>query len=108
MGDIFENTKMKLQEGDQLAFKEIFDAFYDRLYAFSYKYVKDNYAAEEVVENTMLSIWEKRAQICTIKELKPYLYKMVYNASIDFLKAKKKIIPLDTNLYDSISYFDKY
>ena len=41
------------------AFKTLFDLFYVRLCSFSMKYVEDKFAAQEIVENTMLILWEK-------------------------------------------------
>ncbi|UMB52496.1 RNA polymerase sigma-70 factor [Lutibacter sp. A64] len=92
---------LNLKKGDTNAFKLIFDAFYDRLYAFSYQYVKEKYAAEEIVENTMLMVWEKRKHLDAIQNLKSYLYKTVRNASLDYLKKSSKTVQLDTELHDT-------
>ncbi|WP_405609111.1 RNA polymerase sigma factor [Polaribacter sp. Asnod1-A03] len=104
---ISKETLLNLKNGDQAAFKVVFDTFYERLHAFSYKYVLDSYAAEEIVENIMLHIWEKRDKLDTINNIKPYLYTSVKNASLDYLKKVKKVIPLNTS-HNNISMFDTY
>lgn len=101
----FEIVISNLKKGNSKAFKELFDVFYERLYAFSFKYVQDNYAAEEIVENTMLMIWERRKSLDTIKDLKSYLYTSVRNASFDYIKKEKKVVPINIEMHDSIDYF---
>ncbi|QTE21332.1 RNA polymerase sigma factor [Polaribacter cellanae] len=107
MTELSKTVLENLKKGNQAAFKELFDFFYERLYAFSFKYVKNNYAAEEITANTMLFLWEKRANISNIKDIKPYLYKVTRNASLDYLKNKDKVVRLDFNSV-SLLYFDKY
>ncbi|MBJ6368389.1 RNA polymerase sigma factor [Snuella sedimenti] len=104
----FENVILNLKKGDPNAFKQLFDSFYEKLYAFSFNYVKDEYAAEEVVENTMLMVWEKRQNLDAIKDLKSYLYKSVRNASFDYLKKKKKVVSLDIESHDSLFNFEQH
>lgn len=89
-----------LKSGSSQAFKEIFNAFYTRLCAFSLKYVKDTYAAEEIVENTLFRLWEKRAKLEHVTNLKAYLYGMVRNACYDYLKDQKKYVRLDHENHD--------
>jgi RNA polymerase sigma-70 factor (ECF subfamily) len=107
MDKISEEVLSGLKDGDQVAFKVVFDFFYERLYAFSLKYVKNSYAAEEITANTMLYLWEKRESISNIKEIKPYLYRVTRNASILYLKNAEKVIPLDSS-FENLPHFDKY
>ena len=96
---------INIKNGDSNAYKELFDSFYESLYAFSFNYVKDTYVAEEITENVMLTIWEKRDNLDPEKSIKSYLYTSVRNASFDYLKKKNKMIPLDIDLHDtSFSY----
>jgi RNA polymerase sigma-70 factor (ECF subfamily) len=107
MDNISEEILNDLKKGNQVAFKKVFDFFYDRLYAFSFKYVKNNYAAEEITANTMLYLWEKREKISNINEIKPYLYKVTRNASLRYLKDTKKVVPLDANC-NKLPQFEEY
>lgn len=91
-----------LKNGDARAYKTIFDSYYKRLFAFSLQYVKDKYIAEEIVENVFFVLWKKRTKVDKIKKLKPYLYSMVRNASLDHLKKKKKFEPLDIEKHESL------
>tara|TARA_R110000868_G_scaffold168193_1_gene402820 strand:- start:15407 stop:15940 length:534 start_codon:yes stop_codon:yes gene_type:complete len=97
-----------LKKDDTKAFKIIFDNYYKRLYAFSLNYVSETYAAEEIVENVLLKLWQKRHKLDKIDNLKSYLYTMVRNDSVDYLKKKKKFVRLDIEKHGSISTKDQF
>lgn len=92
-----------LKKGDTKAFKTIFDTYYKRLYVFSLSYVTEKYAAEEIVENVLLKLWQKRHKLDKIENLKSYLYSMVRNASLDYLKKENKYVRLDIQKHDAIN-----
>ncbi|WP_027138014.1 RNA polymerase sigma factor [Gaetbulibacter saemankumensis] len=96
----FENLIHNLKEGDSQAYKVLFDTFYESLYAFAFHYVKDHYAAEEIVVNIMLTIWEKRRTLDPNKNIKSYLYTSVKNASFDYLKKRNKTTSLNLETKD--------
>lgn len=79
---------------NQETFKKLFDALYPRLIAYSYKYVKDKYIAEEIVGECLAILWEKRAGLSHIEDLKSYLYTMVRNASFKSLENNSRVISL--------------
>lgn len=97
-----------LEKGDKDAFKIIFDTYYKRLYSFSLQYVDDTYAAEEIVEEALLKLWQKRHKLAKVENLKSYLYTMVRNASLDFLKKEKKYVRLDVKKHGSITIKEHY
>ncbi len=82
-------------------FKDLFNALYPRLVSYSFKYVKNEFAAEEVVEDCLVTLWEKREDLAHIDDIKPYLYTMVRNASFKYLEKKKRVISLDQKHHDS-------
>ncbi|MFD0990062.1 RNA polymerase sigma factor [Mariniflexile jejuense] len=97
-----------LKKGDKDAFKIIFDTYYKRLFAFALQYTEDKFAAEEIVEETLLKLWQKRTKLEKVENLKSYLYTMVRNASIDYLKKEKKFVRLDAKKHNSISTKEQY
>ncbi|TRZ41290.1 hypothetical protein DMZ48_17835 [Robertkochia solimangrovi] len=62
---------------------------------YSMRFVKDEYIAEEVVGDVMFKLWNERTRFESIKDIKPYLYQMVRNASIDHIRKNQKIHSLD-------------
>ncbi len=88
-------------------YKDLFYHLYPRLVSYSSKYLKDQFAAEEVVEDCFVTLWEKRENLSHIPDIKPYLYKMVRNASLKYLLKSKKVISLDSKQHDSAILIDQ-
>ncbi|MGO4772323.1 RNA polymerase sigma-70 factor [Flavobacterium sp. W22_SRS_FK3] len=83
---------------DETYYKELFYSLYPRLVGYSLNFVKDDFAAEEVVENVMLLLWENRVKFEKVNDIKSYLYKMVKNESLSYIKNKQKSVELDHHL----------
>ncbi|GAA4292367.1 RNA polymerase sigma-70 factor [Aestuariibaculum suncheonense] len=98
-----ENTEITAK-----SFKGIYYSLYPRLLSFSLKYVKDQFVAEEVVEDCMLYLWERRKELESVKDLKSYLYTMVKNRCFTYLRNNHKEIPLEAVNYEAISQEDQY
>ena len=98
----------QIKNGDENAFKIIFDTYYHRLYMFALHYVSELYVAEEIVETVLLKLWQKKHQLGSIGNLKSYLYSMVRNASLDYLKKEKKFVKLEVGKHDSLILMEQY
>lgn len=103
-----ESFNSLVKKGDKKAFKIIFNTYYKRLYLFSLSYVEDKYAAEEIVVNALLKLWQQRKKLDKIKNLKSYLYTMVRNASLDYNKKEKKFVRLDIEKHDATTLKDQF
>lgn len=89
----------QLREGNHQAFKLIFERYYSLMCAIAYEYVEDTYICQNIAEDVMLSIWEKREQLHISVSIKSYLLTSVRNRSIDYLRGKSRKM-------DSVSYDD--
>ena len=78
-----------LQAGDITAFEMIFKTYYQPLCNYAYSFVHDREEAEEIVQATFLSVWEKKDNLSIHTGVKPYLYAMVRNAALNVLKHEK-------------------
>ncbi|HZZ76106.1 MAG TPA: RNA polymerase sigma-70 factor [Puia sp.] len=76
--------------GDEEAFKKIYYLFYKKLYLFSLALVKTREAAEEITEDVFIKIWQQKARIATIHNLRVYLYIATKNTSLNYLSKKAK------------------
>ncbi len=70
-------------------FERLFKTHFKSLYAYAYTIVKDEMAAEEMVQNVFFKIWEKRGGLNIHSPALAYLYKSVYHESLNYLKHKK-------------------
>lgn len=80
----------KLSEGDHQAYKFIFDHYYALMGAIAYEYVEDYYVSQNIVEDVMMSIWEKRDQLNISTSIKSYLLTSVRNRCIDHLRSQSR------------------
>lgn len=82
---------------DQLAYKELFCRFQPRLHSFVTSIVHSREAAEEIVSDTFIRIWEKRKTLDHIHNLKLYLYVAAKNLSLNYLRKNEKFQMLELN-----------
>jgi len=74
---IDDNQLTHLQElvttGNQRAFEDLYRLFFTRLFNFSMLYVHKKEAAEEIVNDIMMKVWHRRADLNSISNLETYL-----------------------------------
>jgi RNA polymerase sigma-70 factor (family 1) len=76
-----ENRLLKgLKKSDHESFREIFDRYSNPLYRFSLSYLKSKEAAEDVVQEVFIKIWDKRKDIDTSKSFQSYLFTIALNS----------------------------
>jgi RNA polymerase sigma-70 factor (family 1) len=73
------------------AFTKFYTQFFQKLLLSSYKYVKDVFIAEEIVQDIFLKLWENPDNLLEIKSIQSYLYRAVINASINHTNRQKNI-----------------
>ena len=79
----------KIKKGDDKAFEEVFRAYFKPLTIFSVQIVKDIEVAEEIVQEFFVKWLEDTNSINIKSSLKNYLYRSVYNSSLNYLKHNK-------------------
>jgi RNA polymerase sigma-70 factor, ECF subfamily len=80
---------LALVAGDVTAFEMIFKTYYQPLCSYAFTFLHDKEEAEEIVQSTFLSVWEKHEAIAIRTAVKPYLYAMVRNACLNVIKHEK-------------------
>lgn len=80
------DTLISLNRGDENALATIFKEFYTGLLYFSQQYIKNRQVAEDIVTESFVAVWRKRADFASMPSLKAFLYKTVRNASIDQIR----------------------
>ena len=73
----------------EIVFERAFKEHFKALHAYAYTIIRDEDNAEEIVQNVFFKLWEKKEQIEEITSLKAYLYRAVYNDSLNLLKHTK-------------------
>ena len=78
-----------LKEGNEHAYKYVFDAHYDVLCVIAARYLHDDFVAESVVGDVIFHLWETRENIDIQTSLRQYLVRSVRNRCLDYLKSRR-------------------
>lgn len=88
--DLLEKQVLEtLQLGNESAFEMIFRTYYQPLCRYAYSFLQDKEEAEEVVQASFITVWEKRNNLTIETSLKSYLYRMVRNSCLNVIKHEK-------------------
>ncbi len=80
----------RVRSGDEQAFQALFDVYYAGLCAFAATYINVEEIAEEVVQDVLLDVWERRARWVVSSSIKAYLYGAVRNKALDVLRRVRR------------------
>lgn len=87
--EISENELLILfNKGNQLAFNEVYNRFWKRLYAYVHNILNDHMLTEDVLQEVFTNIWAKKGQL-EIKDLKSYLFNSVRNRAISKIRRNR-------------------
>ena len=74
---------------DPVVFEQLFKTHYVALHRYAFRMVDDTDAAEEIVQSTFAKLWEKRESLRIEESGQAYLYRAVYNGSLNHLEHEK-------------------
>ncbi len=80
---------LEIKNRNHESFKRLFYLYYDQLVNHANKYLFDRSQSEDVVQEVFIHFWENSADIDIQISLKAYLYQMVRNKSLNYLKSLK-------------------
>jgi RNA polymerase sigma-70 factor (family 1) len=86
MNNIEKEIFSKIQDGDIKAFDILFTSYYPILCIYAKDLLKVSEIAEEVVQDVFVKLWKNRSSISIKTSLKAYLYRMVHNHSLNYIR----------------------
>ncbi|MDR0414587.1 MAG: RNA polymerase sigma-70 factor [Prevotellaceae bacterium] len=84
--DADEQLLCLLRQGSKEAFTSVYERYHKMLYALSYRYLKNQAAAEDAVQHVFVKLWEHRADIAVEVSLRNYLYSMTKNHILNYIR----------------------
>jgi RNA polymerase sigma-70 factor (ECF subfamily) len=104
-----------IRKGDHYAFDQLFHKYGPSLFSFVVSVLKDEFDAEEVVQDIFLKIWEKRKDLDSSLSFKSYLFTIASNTTKNRYRKKlqaekyKQNVALELNInqtsdFDAIEY----
>ncbi len=67
----------------------IYISHFQKLFRYAYTIVRDNDEAQDVVQAVFGRLWEKRDQLKITTDISSYLYRSVYNESLNLISGKQ-------------------
>lgn len=80
---------LKIRAGDIRSFERVFYLYAENLVRYATTIVKNSDDAEDIVQQLFVAIWDKKGIPNVTGSLKSYLYRSVYNSSLNKLKQVK-------------------
>lgn len=77
--------QQRIAAGDQRAFEDLYRLFFTRLFNFSMLYVHKKEVAEEIVNDIMMKVWNKRDELDSVTSFETYLFVAARNHSLNYL-----------------------
>lgn len=84
MNNTEQEILIQLKQGDEKAFRYVFDVHYGLLCSIASEFLKDDFLAETIVGDVILYLWEKRETIEIQSSLRAYLVKSVRNKCLNY------------------------
>ncbi len=85
-GKVSNKLTTRLINSDENAFDELFRTLYPELVKFSYKYLQEKQSASDIVQQAFINLWQKRKTLNPNESVKPYMYKIVRNLSLNLIR----------------------
>ncbi len=76
----------RIRAGHMGAFEALYRMYWERLYAFAFRYLRSQQDAEDAVQEVFFRIWRGRVEWVPAGAVRNYLYLAVRNAALDRLQ----------------------
>ena len=94
---IFEEMRINRKEGVNKLYKN----YYRTIYGISFSILKNKEDSEEVIQNVLIKLLKVDKEKLPTKNELSWIYKVVKNASINYIKRQKKVVSIDDIYYVS-------
>lgn len=93
----FSQWAQRLQKSDEKALDELFEHTFENYVKFAWRYTKDKASAVDIVQEAFIKLWQIREDLDPNRSLKTYIYRMVRNKALNYLRDKPDY---DVSVYD--------
>ncbi len=101
--DVLERMReitLAIKAGSEDVFRSVYRAEYKNLVHFVNSYTRNRLDSEDLVQETMMAIWEGRDALDPCRNFRSYLYTIARNKSLNYLRDNAKRMK-DSSLQDS-------
>lgn len=87
-----EELFLQIRQENKLAFRKLFDRYYQKLLGTSINMLKDPDRAKDVVQEVFMQIWKNRLSLNINSSAGAYLKRAVINRSLNRIRAQKSFV----------------
>lgn len=81
-----------IRNGDLKEFEVLFKKYFASMCIVAHRYIANTQAAEDIVQDIFIRLWEKKEEYKDIPDLQVFLYVLVKNRCIDYLRSQKDTV----------------
>ncbi|WP_291867198.1 RNA polymerase sigma-70 factor [Maribacter sp.] len=96
------NLILYLKKGNENAYAYLIDTYNHKLCLYANSLMNDVSISEDIVQNVFIKVWERRDNLKTNLSIKSYLYKSVYNLSINEYKRNQSVTALEKKYIEEL------
>lgn len=89
----------KLRNDDEAAFKVLFDAYKDDVFAYAFSFLNRKAFAEEIVQEAFLKVWIHRSSLDPERSFRSYLFTLTRNLTFNALRKAANIRKLREKVF---------
>ena len=91
------NILRDLNQGKEKALKEVYRLFFHALCAFGSRFVKDDAAVADIVQEVFIKVWARREDFEAIYSLRSFMYLSVRNACLNYNRDRVRVKKISLN-----------
>ncbi|MFN5417505.1 MAG: RNA polymerase sigma-70 factor [Flavobacteriia bacterium] len=73
----------------------LFKTYYKRLFRVAFQFVSDEHAADDIVQEVFIHVWNKREELNITTTVEGYLVKSTVNRALNYLEKNKKMVKVE-------------
>ena len=95
-----------LANNKEKAFNAIYDLYWEKLYLYIFKVIKDDEAAQDITQEILVSLWLRSEKLTGVKSLSAYLFTAAKYKSFTYIRDNLQKNNYEQSLTDFISVYD--
>ena len=93
----------RIKKGDRDAFEFIYRKYFPGLYTLAMRYIKNSQDAEDILQQVFLKFWQIRGSLNPSANARGYLYSMLKNSVMNFIRDKNSLLQRHYSMSQSIN-----
>ena len=93
--ELLKQTLKKAQAGSNEALADLYNAYFQRIYSFTFYRVSHKETAEDLTEDVFVKAFEKIRGLTELEAFEGWLFQIARNKVIDYYRSKKQVVALE-------------